>query len=141
VQSATDAAVALRPLAGNAASILLAIGLIGAGLLTVPILTGSAAYALAEAFGWRHGLAKKPTGAKQFYVIIGLAAIVGMLLNFLGIDLITALFWSAVLNGVLAPPLPVLLMLIVKVLPLSVVDNSFSPNRLTILLDPAYSSF
>ena len=112
VQSATDAAVALRPLAGNAASILLAIGLIGAGFLAVPVLTGSAAYALAEALGWRHGLDKRPSGAKQFYIIIVLVTIVAMLINFLGINPIAALFWTAVINGVLAPPLLVLLLLI-----------------------------
>ena len=112
VQSATDAAVALRPLAGNAASLLLAVGLIGAGFLAVPVLTGSAAYALAEALGWRHGLDKKPRGAKQFYIIIVLATIAGMLINFLGINPIAALFWTAVINGVLAPPLLVLLMLV-----------------------------
>ena len=112
VQSATEAAVALRPLAGNAASLLLAVGLIGAGFLAVPVLTGSAAYALAEALGWRHGLDKRPRGAKQFYIIIVVATIAGMLLNFLGINPITALFWTAVMNGVLAPPLLVLLMLI-----------------------------
>jgi NRAMP (natural resistance-associated macrophage protein)-like metal ion transporter len=112
VQSATDAAVALRPIAGNAASILLAVGLIGAGFLAVPILTGSAAYALAEALGWQHGLDKKPRRAKQFYIIIAVATIVGMLINFIGINPIAALFWTAVINGVLAPPLLVLLMLI-----------------------------
>ena len=112
VQSATDAAVALRPIAGNAASILLAVGLIGAGFLAVPVLTGSAAYALAEALGWRHGLDKKPAGAKQFYVIIALATIAAILINFIGINPISALFWTAVINGVLAPPLLVLLMLI-----------------------------
>jgi Mn2+/Fe2+ NRAMP family transporter len=112
IQSATDAAVALRPIAGNGASILLAVGLIGAGFLAVPILTGSAAYALAEALGWRHGLDEKPAKAKQFYIIIAVATIAGMFINFIGINPITALFWSAVINGVLAPPLLVLLMLI-----------------------------
>jgi Mn2+/Fe2+ NRAMP family transporter len=112
VQSATDAAVALRPIAGNAASILLAVGLIGAGFLAVPVLTGSAAYALAEALGWRHGLDKRLRGAKQFYIIIVLGTLVGMLINFVGINPIAALFWTAVINGVLAPPLLLLLMLI-----------------------------
>ncbi len=112
VQSATDAAVALRPIAGNAASILLALGLIGAGFLAVPVLTGSAAYALAEALGWRHGLDKRLRGAKQFYIIIAAATLAGMLINFIGINPIAALFWTAVINGVLAPPLLVLLMLI-----------------------------
>jgi len=112
VASATDAALALRPLAGNAASILLAVGLIGAGFLAVPILTGSAAYALAEALGWRHGLDKKPGRAKPFYVTITVATLAGMLINFIGINPIAALFWTAVMNGVLAPPLLVLIMLV-----------------------------
>lgn len=112
VQSATDAALALRPIAGNAASILLAVGLIGAGFLAVPVLTGSAAYALTEALGWKHGLDKKPRGAKQFYIIIAVATLAGMLINFIGINPIAALFWTAVINGVLAPPLLVLLMLV-----------------------------
>lgn len=112
VQSATDAAIALRPVAGNAASILLAVGLIGAGFLAVPVLTGSAAYALAEALGWKHGLDKKPTRAKQFYIMIAGSTFVGMLINFIGINPIAALFWTAVINGVLAPPLLVLLMLV-----------------------------
>jgi Mn2+/Fe2+ NRAMP family transporter len=76
------------------------------------VLTGSAAYALAEALGWSHGLDKRPRGAKQFYIIIVIATLAGMLINFLGINPIAALFWTAVINGVLAPPLLVLLMLI-----------------------------
>jgi len=112
VQSATDAAEALRPLAGDAARFLLAIGLIGAGVLAVPVLTGSAAYAVSEAFGWKYGLDEKPYRAKQFYAVIVVATIIGMLINFLGINPITALFWTAVLNGFLAPPLLIVIMLI-----------------------------
>jgi NRAMP (natural resistance-associated macrophage protein)-like metal ion transporter len=112
VQSATDAAQALRPIAGNAASILLALGLIGAGCLAVPVLTGSAAYALSEALDWEYGLNKRPKEARGFYAVIAVATLVGMVINFLGINPITALFWSAVINGVLAPPLLVLLLLI-----------------------------
>ena len=112
VQSATDAAEALRPLAGDAAKFLLAIGLIGAGVLAVPVLTGSAAYAVSEAFGWKYGLDEKPYRAKQFYAVIVAATLVGMLINFLGINPITALFWTAVLNGFLAPPLLIVIMLI-----------------------------
>jgi Mn2+/Fe2+ NRAMP family transporter len=112
IQSAADAAQALRPLAGDAAGILLALGLIGAGLLTVPILTGSAAYALSEAFGWRLGLNQNPGRAKQFYGVIVVATLVGMLINFLGINPIDALFWTAVINGFIAPPLLVLIMLV-----------------------------
>ncbi len=112
VQSATDAAEALRPLAGDAARFLLAIGLIGAGVLAVPVLTGSAAYAVSEAFGWKYGLDEKPHRAKQFYAVIVASTVVGMLINFLGINPITALFWTAVLNGFLAPPLLIVIMLI-----------------------------
>lgn len=112
VQSATDAAQALRPLAGNAASILLALGLIGSGFLAIPVLTGSAAYALSEALNWEYGLSKRPKQARGFYGVIVGATLVGMLINFLGINPITALFWTAVINGVLAPPLLVLLLLI-----------------------------
>jgi Mn2+/Fe2+ NRAMP family transporter len=112
VKSAADAAEALRPLAGNAASLLFAVGLIGAGCLAVPVLTASAAYALSEAFGWRWGLNERPERAKPFYAVIVVAMLVGVLINFLGINPMDALFWSAVLNGVLAPPLLVLLMLV-----------------------------
>jgi NRAMP (natural resistance-associated macrophage protein)-like metal ion transporter len=111
IQSAADAAVALEPLAGPAAKILLAMGLIGAGFLAVPILTGSAAYAVAQAFGWKFGLSRNPARAKPFYGVIVVASLVGMLINFLGINPIDALFWTAVLNGFLAPPLMVLIML------------------------------
>ena len=112
IQSATEAAQALRPLAGNFATILFAIGLIGAGLLAVPVLTGSAAYAVAETFGWRSGLDEKPRRAKKFYGIIALSTLVGVGIDFLGINPITALFWTAVINGVVAPPLLVVVMLV-----------------------------
>ena len=112
VASATDAAQALRPLAGDASALLLAVGLIGAGVLAVPVLTGSAAYGVAEAFGWRSGLDSKPTRAPQFYLVIVAATLVGMAINFLGINPITALVISAVLNGVVAAPLIVLVMLV-----------------------------
>jgi Mn2+/Fe2+ NRAMP family transporter len=112
ISSASDAAVALEPLAGPAAKILLGLGLIGAGFLAVPILTGSAAYALSEAFGWRFGLDRRPAGAKQFYAVIVIATLLGMLINFVGINPIDALFWTAVINGFLAPPLLVLIMLV-----------------------------
>ena len=112
IQSAADAAKALEPLAGPAAKVLLAVGLIGAGFLAVPILTGSAAYAVAETFGWKFGLNRKPGRARPFYGVIVVASLVGMLINFLGINPIDALFWTAVLNGLLAPPLLVLIMLV-----------------------------
>jgi NRAMP (natural resistance-associated macrophage protein)-like metal ion transporter len=112
IQSATDAAQALRPLAGNGAYFLLALGLIGAGFLAVPILTGSSAYAVAESFGGRHGFDEKPHRAKLFYGVIAVSTLVGMLINFLGINPISALFWTAVINGFLAPPLLIVVMLI-----------------------------
>jgi len=112
IQSATDAAEALRPIAGNASSILLALGLVGAGFLAVPILTGSGAYAIAEAFGWPFGLDRKLGNTKPFYLVIALSTVVGMVFNFLGINPIDALFWTAVINGCLAPPLMVIIMLV-----------------------------
>ena len=112
IQSATDAAAALRPLAGRGAEALLAVGLIGAGFLAVPILTGSSAYAVAEAFGWKHGLDRQPAQAKAFYGLIMVSTGLGMLINFTGINPVSALFWTAVINGFLAPPLLVLIIMI-----------------------------
>ena len=112
IQSATDAAQALRPLAGDLATVLFAIGLIGAGLLAVPVLTGAAAYAVAETFGWRSGLDEKPRHAKKFYAVIAASTLVGVAIDFLGINPISALFWTAVINGVVAPPLLVVVMLV-----------------------------
>jgi len=112
IQSATDAAQALGPLAGDAAAILFALGLIGAGFLAVPVLSGSAAYAVAEAFGWKYGLDAKPSEAKRFYAVIAVATLVGILIDFMGINPITALFWTAVINGLVAPPLLVVIMLV-----------------------------
>jgi Mn2+/Fe2+ NRAMP family transporter len=114
IQSATEAAEALRPLAGNGAYALLALGLIGAGFLGVPVLTGSSAYAVAEARGWKHGLDEKPRRAKLFYAMIVIPTLIGMLINFVGINPISALFWTAVINGFLAPPLLVVIMRIAK---------------------------
>ena len=110
IQSAAEAAQALRPLAGRAAEALLALGLIGTGFLAVPILTGSSAYAVAEAFGWKHGFDKHPKRAKEFYWLIAISTLLGMMINFAGINPIKALFLTAVLNGFLAPPLLVLIM-------------------------------
>src|SRR5215831_18883723 len=112
IQSATQAAEALRPLAGHFAEMLLAAGLIGAGMLAVPILTGSSAYAFSEIARWRRGLGEKPHRAKHFYIFIAVSTLAGMLINFIGINLISVLFWTAVLNGFVAPPLLLLLMLI-----------------------------
>jgi Mn2+/Fe2+ NRAMP family transporter len=112
IQSATDAAQALRPLAGNFATVLFGIGLIGAGLLAIPVLTGSAAYAVAETFNWPSGLDEKPRHAKKFYGVIAASTLVGVAIDFAGINPISALFWTAVINGVVAPPLLVVVMLV-----------------------------
>jgi NRAMP (natural resistance-associated macrophage protein)-like metal ion transporter len=112
ITSAEQAAEALRPLAGNAATALMALGLIGTGCLAVPILTGSAAYAASESFGWRHGLDRPLLSARPFYAVMAGSTVVALLLNFVGIDPVQALFWTAVINGFLSPPLLVLVMLI-----------------------------
>lgn len=112
IQSATEAAQALRPLAGNFATVLFGIGLIGAGLLAIPVLTGSAAYAVADTFGWPSGLNEKPLHAKKFYAVIAISTLVGVVIDFAGINPISALFWTAVINGIVAPPLLVVVMLV-----------------------------
>ncbi|HXI23502.1 MAG TPA: divalent metal cation transporter [Pyrinomonadaceae bacterium] len=112
IQTATDAAEALRPLSHGVATVLFALGLIGSGFLAVPILTSASAYAMCEAFDWKYGLNEKFRDARRFYLIIAAATLVGLLINFLKIPPVTALFWTAVLNGVLAPPLIVVLMLV-----------------------------
>lgn len=114
IESAAQAAEALRPIAGNLAFALFAIGIIGTGLLAVPILAGSAAYAVSETFGWTEGLDRKPREAKAFYGVIALATAGGIALNFIGIDPMKALYWAAVVNGLLAPPLMVVTMVIAK---------------------------
>jgi NRAMP (natural resistance-associated macrophage protein)-like metal ion transporter len=112
VQTARDAALALRPLAGPFAEILFALGMIGAGFLAVPVLTGSAAYAVGEVLGWRRGLDQKPKRAANFYTLIVVSTLVGVLMNFAGLNPMSALFWTAVINGFVAPPLLVILMLV-----------------------------
>lgn len=105
IATAQDAAAALRPLAGNYAALLFAVGLVGTGFLAVPVLTCSASYAVAQAFGWKHGLRRRLIRARGFYAIIVASTVIGMVLNFVGIKPLDALFWTAVLNGILAPPL------------------------------------
>jgi NRAMP (natural resistance-associated macrophage protein)-like metal ion transporter len=112
IGSATDAAQALRPVAGDLSAALLAIGIIGAGVLAVPVLTASAAYGVSEAAGWKFGLDRKVSKAPQFYAIVIAATLVGMAIDFLGINPITALVVTAVINGLLAAPLLVLVMLV-----------------------------
>ena len=112
IESARQAAEALRPLAGDGAYLLFAIGLIGTGLLAVPVLAGSASFAIAEVFGWRAGLDLTPRRGCRFYLVFGGAVVAGMALNLAGTNPIRMLFLSAVLNGLLAPPLLLLVMLV-----------------------------
>jgi Mn2+/Fe2+ NRAMP family transporter len=112
VQTAEQAATALRPLAGNAASLLFTLGLVGTGMLGVPVLAGSAAYAVAEAAAWRAGMDEKIHSAKEFYGVIAVAMIIGMVLNFAHVNAIKLLIWSAVINGLLAPPLIVIILIV-----------------------------
>jgi len=112
VQTAQQAADALAPLAGPFAFVVFSVGMIGAGLLAVPILSGSACYAAKEFLGLRGNLASKPRYRPTFYVMLTLATIVGVVLNFIHLDPIRALFISAVINGVVAPPLLLLIVLL-----------------------------
>lgn len=105
IQTAAQAAAALRPLAGPAAGVLFAAGLVGTGLLGVPVLAGSAAYALAEAAAWQRGIDETPRTARKFYAVVAIAVLVGAAVDFLGVNAIKLLFWAAVLNGLLAPPM------------------------------------
>ena len=111
IQTSSQAALALKPIAGPATFAVFALGIVGTGLLAVPVLAGSAAYATGEAFGWRVGLARTLKRAPAFYAVIAVAILVGIGLNFTPIDPIKALFWSAVINGVVAVPVMVLMML------------------------------
>ena len=112
IESSAQAAEALRPIAGPFAFAIFAIGIIGTGLLAVPVLAASAAYAVAEAAQWKTGLGRKPREAKAFYGVIAIATLLGMAINFTEIDPIKALFWAAVLNGVIAVPVMVAMMTI-----------------------------
>ena len=112
IQTAREAAEALRPLAGNGAYLLFTLGLIGTGMLGVPVLAGSAAYAVAEAAAWRGTLEDRPLLSRKFYALIAVAMLLGLAVNFVGFNAVKMLFYSAVLNGVLAPPLIVLVLLL-----------------------------
>jgi len=112
ITTAQEAAEALRPLAGHGAYLLFTLGLIGTGMLAVPVLAGSAAYAVAEAQAWRGALDDHLRLAPGFYAVIAVAMLVGLALDYVGFNAVKMLFWSAVLNGVLAPPLIVLVVLL-----------------------------
>lgn len=110
IETAADAAKALQPLAGRFASLLFAIGILGTGLLAIPVLAGSTAYAISESFGWREGLYRKYKTAHAFYGVIVISIIVGIIINFIGIDPIKALIYSAIANGIVAPVILVFIM-------------------------------
>lgn len=112
IQTSAQAAEALRPVAGVFTFALFAFGIIGIGLLAVPVLAGSGAYALGEALGWTTGLDRRPLEAKAFYGTIAVSTLIGIGMNFVGLDPIRALFWAAVINGVVAVPLMVIIMLL-----------------------------
>lgn len=112
INTAAEAAEALRPLAGNGAFLLFALGIIGTGMLSVPVLAGSASYAISESFGWKQGLYRKLHQAYAFYGVIILSMFIGLAINFIGLDPIKALIYSAVANGLIAPVVLILIVLI-----------------------------
>lgn len=112
IGTAEQAAMALEPLAGRAAKLLFTLGIVGTGLLAVPVLAGSTAFALSETFGWREGLALKMTQAKAFYLVILGSMVLGLMFNFFGLNPVRALYWSAILNGLAAPPLIVMILVL-----------------------------
>jgi NRAMP (natural resistance-associated macrophage protein)-like metal ion transporter len=131
ITTARQAAEALRPLAGNGAYLLFTLGLIGTGMLGVPVLVGSCAYAVAEGAGWRGSMADKPRDAGKFYAVMAVAMALGLVLNFAGFNAVRMLFWSAVINGLLAPPLILLVILLTS--SHKVMDRSVNPPLLSYL--------
>jgi Mn2+/Fe2+ NRAMP family transporter len=114
IESASQAAEALKPIGGPYAFALFAAGIVGTGLLSIPVLAGSAAYAAGEAFKWRTGLALEPAEGRAFYATIAVATVIGMLLNFTSVNPITALYYSAVINGVVAVPVLIAMMILAR---------------------------
>jgi Mn2+/Fe2+ NRAMP family transporter len=113
IETAAQAASALRPLAGDFAYILFALGILGVGLIGVPVLAGSAGYALSEAMGWKWSLERKATDARGFYSVIALSVLAALVIQYSPISPMKALFWSAVINGVVAVPLMAVIILLV----------------------------
>ena len=131
INTAAQAASALRPLAGNFAYLLFALGILGVGLIGVPVLAGSAAYALCEAMGWKWGLERKATDARGFYGVIAVSVLAGLVIQYSPISPMKALFWSAVINGVVAVPLMVVILLLVSK---SAVMGDYTASRPIIVL-------
>jgi Mn2+/Fe2+ NRAMP family transporter len=114
IGTADEAAQALEPLAGRFAGLLFTLGILGTGLLAVPVLAGSTSYAIAETFGWREGLSLKMSQARAFYGVILGSMIAGMVMNVAGLDPVRGLYWSAILNGFAAPPLIMIIFLLAR---------------------------
>jgi Mn2+/Fe2+ NRAMP family transporter len=114
INTAAEAASALRPLAGDFAYMLFALGILGVGMIGVPVLAGSGGYALSEAMGWKFGLERKARDARGFYGVIGISVLAGLVIQYSPISPMKALFWSAVINGVVAVPLMVVIIILVS---------------------------
>ena len=126
IDTVEQAAEALKPLAGDAAYLLFALGVIGTGILAIPVLCGSLSYIITETFGWERGLDKKFHQAKAFYMVTAISLILGLLMNVVGISPIKALLWSAILYGLTAP---VLIAIILHIANNKEVMGKFTNNR------------
>jgi Mn2+/Fe2+ NRAMP family transporter len=131
IETARQAAEALRPLAGDGAYFLFTVALVGTGMLGVPVLAGSAAYAVSEAMHWRGSLGDRPRRSPKFYTVLAVAVLLGLVLNYLKLNAVRMLFWAAVLNGMLAPPLIILVTLLSS--DRSVMGERVNPLVLTVL--------
>ena len=131
IETAADAALALKPFAGDFAFVLFAIGILGVGLLAIPILAGSASYAISETFNWKTGLYRKLKQAYSFYGVIIVAMVLGIILNFIGLDPIKTLIYSAVFNGIISP---VILFFIVKISGNEEIMGNFKNKKFTDIL-------
>jgi Mn2+/Fe2+ NRAMP family transporter len=127
IKTAEDAALALRPFAGEFAYFLFTLGILGTGMLAIPVLAGSASYAISEAFGWKTGLYRKLKQAHAFYGVIMVAMVLGMMLNFIGLDPIQALIYAALINGIISP---VMIFFIVRLSSQERVMRDFKNSRL-----------
>ena len=131
IDTVEQAALALKPLAGNLAYLLFAIGVIGTGLLAIPVLSGSLSYIITETFGWEQGLDKKFHEAKAFYIVIAISLVLGLSLNYIGISPIKALIYTAILYGITAP---VLIAIILHVSNNKAVMGNFTNSRIANIL-------
>jgi Mn2+/Fe2+ NRAMP family transporter len=131
INTAAQAATALRPIAGNFAFLLFACGILGVGLIGVPVLAGSGAYALAEAMGWKEGLERSAKDARGFYGVIAISVLLGLVIQYSPISPMKALFWSAVINGVVAVPLLVVIILLASK---TAIMGPFTASRTLVIL-------